>query len=415
MPVSGSGEISVETIVQLVASIDWLQVLYSASDVLHNGLDVAGLELDQFFIPRVYYTNMDDSSQLAFASEAADLRLGVGLMATDEVPAIQQTDPEWNVLDQAFDQDVGLTLTKHLTGLIVLSRWASAIDLGHLRFSYSASQDRIRDVLVESVKGMTATEAEKFIALVSLDPKGIRRLLGKSADESDVPLWEHNKRGDRYTIKPLLHEEHGHWIWGAASMERAARIWRQTLANGYMPADYDWPNVKNAVRDIKTHLEQQLETATVAILLRATPYAEGGINFRRRFPKESFEDVGDYDALAYWPAMNQWVSVECKYNQPAFCLKDARRLRDRIFGTAADREQFGKIERRRAFLHAEMERMRKALGWPLPPTDLQPTVHELYVSRDIYWWMRNPPYPVPTCFLRIDSLDRWLRDNVLIT
>ena len=416
MPVSGAGEVSVETIVQLVASIDWLLTLYNASDVLHNGLDVAGLELDQFFIPRVYYTDMDDSSQLAFASEAAELRLGVGLMATDEVRAIQQTDPEWSVLDQAFNQDVGLTLTKLLTSLTVLSRWASAIDLGHLHLSYSASQDKIRDVLVESVKGMTTTEAEKFIALVSLDQKGIRRLLGKYADEGDVPLWEHNKRGDRYTIKPLIHEgDHGNWIWGAASMERAARIWRQTLANGYMPADYDWPNVKNAVRDIKTHLEQQLEAVTLRILLRATPYAEGGIDFRRRFSKESFDDVGDYDGLAYWPAMNQWVSVECKYNQPAFCLKDARRLRDRIFGTPADREQFGKIERRRTFLHAEMDRMRTVLGWPLPPPGLRPIVHELYVSRDIYWWMRRPPYPVPTRFLRIDGLDRWLQDNGLRT
>lgn len=161
---------------------------------------------------------------------------------------------------------------------------------------------------------MTATEAERFIALVTLDPKGIRRLLGKSADENDVPLWEHNKRGNRYTIKPLIQDEQGNLIWGAALMERAARIWRQTIANGYMPADYDWPNVRNAVRDVKTHLEQQLETATVAILSRATPYAEGRIDFRRRFPKENFEDVGDYDALAYWPAMNQWVRVECKYN-----------------------------------------------------------------------------------------------------
>ena len=414
MAVSGSGQASVETIVQLVASVDWLLVLYNASDVLHNGLDVAGLELDQFFIPHVYYTNINDLSETAFASEAADIRLGVGLKATDEVRAIQQTDPEWEVLDQAFKQDAGLTLNKFLTGLLVLSRWPSAIDVEDLRFAYSAPQDKICDVLVESVKDMTSADAEKLIALVSLDPKGIRRLLGKSIDEGDVPLWEHNKRGDRYTIKPLLQDEQGNLIWGAASMERAARIWRQTLANGYMPADFDWPNVKNAVRDIKAHLEQQLETATVAILLRATPYAAGGIDFMHRFPKEDFDDVGDYDGLAYWPAMNQWVIAECKYNQPAFCLKDARRLRDRIFGTPANREQFAKIERRRALLQTQMERIRKALGWPLPPTGLQAMVRDLYVSRDIYWWMRNLPYPVPTHFVRIDSLDSWLRDNGLL-
>lgn len=413
MPVSGSGDVPVETIVQLVASIDWLLALYNASDVLHNGLDVAGLELDQFFIPRVYYTDMNDESQTAFAGETADIRLGIGLKATDEVRAIQETEPEWNVLDQAFNKDVGLTLTKLLTGLLVLCRWPSAIGMEDLRFAYSAPQYKIRDVLVDSVTDMTAAEAEKLIALVSLDPKGIRRLLGKSVDEGDVPLWEHNKRGDRYTIKPFIQDEQGNWIWGAASMERAARIWRQTLTNGYMPADFDWPNVKNAVRDIKSRIEQQLETATVTILLRATPYTKGGIDFKHRFPKENFEDVGDFDGLAYWPTLNQWVTVECKYNQPAFCLKDARRLRDRIFGTQTNKAQFAKIERRRFLLQNQMDRIRNALGWPLPPGGLQPVIQELYVSRDIYWWMRNPPYPVSTCFLRIDGLDRWLRTGGL--
>ena len=413
MPHSGTNDVSVEAIVQLVASIDWLLVLYNASDVLHNGLDVAGLELDQFFIPRVYYTNMNDVRQMAFASESADVRLGVGVKATDEVRAIRETEPEWNVLDQAFNKDVGLTLTKFLTGLFVLYRWPSSIGVEDLSFSYSAPQCKIRDVLVGSVKDLTATEAERLIALLSLDPKGIRRLLGKSVDESDVPLWEHNKRGDRYTIKPFIQNEQGNWIWGAASMERAARIWRQTLTNGYMPADFDWPNVTNAVRDIKSRIEQQLETATVTILLRATPYTEGGIDFIQRFPKEKFEDVGDFDGLAYWPTLNQWVTVECKYNQPAFCLKDARRLRDRIFGTQTNKSQFAKIERRRFLLQSQMDRIRNALGWPLPPTGLQPVIHELYVSRDIYWWMRNPPYPVPTCFVRIDGLDRWLRDEGL--
>ena len=30
---------------------------------------------------------------------------------------------------------------------------------------------------------------------------------------------------------------------------------------------------------------------------------------------------------------------------------------------------------------------------------------------DIYWWMRNPPFVVPTHFVRIDALDGWLRSN----
>lgn len=414
MEASGSDEVTIEAMVRLAASVDWLMVLYNASDVLHNGLDVAGLELDHFYIPHVYYSEITDHSETSFANEAADIKLGVGLRASDEVRAIRQTDPEWSGFDQAFKQDTGVSLNMFLTSLYVLSRWPSAINTKDLQFSYSAPRGKVCDVLVESITDMTPEDAEKVISLVSLDPKGIRRLLGKSTDEGDVPVWEHNKRGDRYTIKPLIQDEKGSLTWGAASMERAARIWRQTLANGYMPADFDWRNIKEAVRGIKARLDEQLETATATVLLRASPYAMKGIDFMRRFPKESFDDVGDFDGLAYWPETNQWVTAECKYNQPAFCLKDARRLRDRIFGTQANREQFAKIERRRAFLQAYLERIRTALGWPPPPAGLQPTVHELYVSRDIYWWMRNTPYPVPTLFVRVDSLDNWLRDKGLL-
>ena len=122
--------------------------------------------------------------------------------------------------------------------------------------------------------------------------------------------------------------------------------------------------------------------------------------------------MGDFDGLAYWPETNTWVTVECKYNQPAFCLKDARRLRDRIFDENNRKAHIPKIIKRRNFLTAEMSRICELLGWP--PSNHHVVVHELYVSRDIYWWMRNPPYPVETKFVRIDALDQWLNDRKLV-
>jgi hypothetical protein len=415
LPISGSDPVIDEAVVKLIASIDWLMVLYDASNVLHNGIDVAGLELDHFFVPRVFYASMSGSNESAFAQEAADFKLGVGLNPADEVRAIREDDPKWDRLNQAFHQDTGVSLRKFLGGLLVLRRWPSAIESPDLRFGYSAPRDKVCDVLVDTVVDMTSVDADKVVALLILDPSRIRRLLGKSTVEGDVPLWEHNKRGDRYMIKPLIQDEGGNLAWGAATVERSARIWRQTLVNGYMPADFDWPNVKSVVRDIKQDLDKKLETTTATVLARATPHVKEGIDFKYRFPTERFDDVGDFDGLAYWPATNFWVSVECKYNQPAFCLKDARRLRDRIFGTPESREQFAKIERRRTFLHDNLERIRLALGWPAPTAGLPARVHELYVSRDIYWWMRNPPYPVPTQFVRVDGLDSWLRSNGLLT
>jgi hypothetical protein len=167
--------------------------------------------------------------------------------------------------------------------------------------------------------------------------------------------------------------------------------------------------VKECVRTIKERLEKQLEVQAFKVCSRTATYVLHGIDFKYRFPNEQFDDVGDFDVLAYWPDSNRWISVECKYNQPPFCLKDARRLRERIFGADNNRGQFGKIEKRRTFLQEHFNRLRALLGWPVSSGNYAPMFTEVYVSRDIYWWMRNPPYDVPTSFVRIDGLDGWLR------
>src|SRR5262249_23157552 len=61
------------------------------------------------------------------------------------------------------------------------------------------------------------------------------------------------------------------------------------------------------------------------------------------FPAYSFgadrsraRDLGDYDVLAYFEQQKLLLSIECKLMNPAYCLKDTRRLRERIFGTRRD-------------------------------------------------------------------------------
>ena len=135
-----------------------------------------------------------------------------------------------------------------------------------------------------------------------------------------------------------------------------------------------------------------------------------GVDFFRRFKGEGFADVGDFDALAYWPDTNTLVFIECKYNQPAFSVKDTRRLRDRIFGSSPEdkKGQLVKIVGRRNFVDRHRVRMLEIMGWPAPSSDHAPINIELYVSREIHWWMVHPPYAVPTQFVRVDELDAWL-------
>lgn len=395
-------------VVQLVASIDWLFVLYGASDTLHNDIDVAGLELDHSFIPEVFYSEGREAKERQFAIEVAQAKLGIDLVQEDEVNSAQNNGDEWGTLDIAFATDLGFSFTHLVQTLLVLASWHEVGGDSELRFCYQATPAAIAGKIVELVDGLSDAEASRIVNFLTLDPSAVRRLLGKVDDESDVPVWEHTKRGNRYTIRPLIMVD-GILAWGAAAANRASSIWTGSISEGYLPADFNWPHVKQQVRSIKEGLEKKLEVQAFKVCSRVTTYVLQGVDFKFRFPEERFDDVGDFDVLAYWPDSNRWLIVECKFNQPPFCLKDARRLRERIFGTEKGRGQFGKIEKRRSFLLEHYDRLRALLGWPASMGDHAPTFTEVYVSRDIYWWMRNPPYDVPSSFVRIDGLDRWLR------
>ncbi|WP_322104024.1 hypothetical protein [Paraburkholderia sp. J41] len=393
----------------LLARVDWLFVLYGASDSLHNDVAVAGLELDDMYVPHVFYSDEREVEETAFRREIAESQLGLNRAAQDEVAIDVQSTAGLDAVDEAFERDIGFTLRQMITTLSVLSQWASANDLSKLAFRYEATADELSEVLKRFIEGVDHPRAERIIEFLTLHPREVRVLLGKTVLESDVPVWEHTKRSARLNLRPLIELSDGRFTWGASAAERSSRAWVNAIINGYLPADFPWVETKKAVQKIKNYLEKELEKRAAEICARTTKFFAPGIDFMRRFPNGGFVDVGDFDVLAYWPETNTWLSVECKYNQPPFCLKDARRLRERIFGVPPDRAQFAKIEGRRAFLQARTDELRTLLGWPEPTISDPPRFLEAYVCRDIYWWMRFPPYPVPTEFVRVDSFDKWLR------
>jgi len=44
------------------------------------------------------------------------------------------------------------------------------------------------------------------------------------------------------------------------------------------------------------------------------------------------KDLGDYDVLAFYPQANTILNIECKNILPVYCIKDAKTLRETIFG-----------------------------------------------------------------------------------
>ncbi|MDF7809431.1 hypothetical protein P4E94_18460 [Pontiellaceae bacterium B12219] len=406
----GEEAISIEAMQHLIARIDWLMVLYTASDVLHNGIDVAGLELDHSYVPEVVYSEEHQKKEKKFAEEVAGLRMGLGAVESDQIESAFQDGDTWTELNDAFYKDAGLRLNHIFSVMQVLAHWPSAHQSDQFLWKYSASRRDIVSTLCGQITELNEAEAEKILDIITIDASGIRRLQGKADDTDDVPVWEHSKRVNRYTLTPLINVEGDLLLWGAATVQKSSVMWMSSFANGYMPADFEWPNVKKKTERIMSGLTKKLELKTLEVTQRVCRYCERGIDFKRRYRRKDFPDVGDYDVLAYWPETNTWVSIECKYNQPVFCLKDARRLRERIYGRGEDKGQFAKIEKRRDFLASNFDELRTLVDWPAP-ADQPVKILELYVAKDLHWWLRDPPYHVPSKFLSIETLENWFRLN----
>lgn len=397
-----------ESVLSILAMVDWLFVLYGASDVLHNGIDVGGLRVDDQYVPDVFYSEVRDTQEEMFGLEMAALRLGVHVTEEDKVTTALSMQAYMAMLDAAFAKDLRFTYSHLLQVLSTLILWVSAGGAQALVCGYVSDRQDMAERAVAAQPELPLDAALAVIDFLLLAPDQAWRLLGKDAVEDDVPVWEHSKRGSRHTIRPLIELPDGRVLWGAAAVGRAKRIWAGSISAGYLPADYPWPAVRAAVGQLKKELEDGLEDRAHEVCARAMPHSIKGIDFMDRFPKQQLPDVGDFDVLAYRPEENQWLTAECKYNQPAFCLKDTRRLRDRIFGGGSELGQLRKIERRRDFLTQNADTLRTLLGWPAP-ADKPFSLTELYVSKDMHFWLRFPPYDVPTRFVQIDTLDAWLR------
>lgn len=409
---TGQERINTQLLRELIGVVDWYMVLAGASDVLHNQVDVGGVDIDDQFVPEVFYSETWQEREEEYARELARIRLGEGIENADSVEGAVGELLVSGELQKAFRTDQGFELQKLLQALTVLAQPVRHGLADDLALFYLAEPARLAHVIVQGFEGITPVEAAAIISFLTLSGPDIRRLPGKQVDESDVPFWEHSKRLHRYAIRPLV-PVGKQVVWGAEHASRSQLIWLSAVRDGVLPADFRWPNVLAVVKSIKKSIENALEDRAVEILKRHTPYVEGGVDFFRRFRKEGFADVGDYDVLAYWPATNTVLYAECKYNQTAHSMKDSRRLRDRIFGVSdVDRDgQYSRIHDRREFLTKNRDRIFELLKWPKPAQVPLRDV-EVYVSRELHYWMVHPPYEVRTKFIRVDALDAWVNNGM---
>jgi len=390
----------------LIALIDKFLEISSVSDTIHHELFSTGIEVLTDYRIIINADKKYDQRKLVYGKEEKEFELGLAGSDSDKVEPSKATDEFLNELNKAFLLDLGFRLSTLYGVLSLLSRWSTYYQKTKEKTTYSSTKEIIVRRSCQFVKELKTNEAEKIIDFLTLKSEDILKVTNQQDLCLDLPIWEHNKRPQRYTIKPLILIDNKYY-WGPVSAYKSSAIWSNIPVHNSLPYLMDTPNINRILKEEEKDLNNNLEKKALVIVKRFTRFADR-INYTRNTHPQK---IGEYDVLAYLPKENILLNIECKDISPAFCLKDTKTLREKIFGKqkTSKKGYLLKVEKREEYLKKHLLNFKNILNWPIDLVN-PPQVISLFISRYNYWWTKYPPRKTPVSFMRIDILNNYLTE-----
>ncbi|MEG9303065.1 hypothetical protein, partial [Psychrobacter celer] len=192
--ISGDKKPLQDDMLLIIAYVDWLMTLYSASEVIHHGIDVGGIEIDSEYIPQVFFSDNFEDFDHEFGLEQARSNLGIDTNENDAVVGLISEDL-LNNLNLAFIDDLGFSFTTFAIVLDVLQSWADITKI-QLANHYCASLEEVTSVCLKKINELqdlsdiSEVEIFKVLNFLILNPKRVLKKLGSETDEFDIPVLE---------------------------------------------------------------------------------------------------------------------------------------------------------------------------------------------------------------------------------
>lgn len=404
----GSEKVGKEDVGKLIAMSDWFHVIQSASDMVHYGLEHAELNLSEDFVPSIAYPDKFTAAQNRFRDiESAERTLWLGQNGPD---LLQGIEPFVNAFSDRMLKSLGFRFEIMLAVLDALSRWGFS-EGRHESPIYLERKGVIAEELATTIK---AERSEILSALnwLILDHTRMRYVEGADAPASMMPIWESKKRPYRYTIKPLI-GLNDHIIWEPNSCDSAKDHWLNSIVHGQSPIEFPDNTITSKVAAIKSKVEENLEESVFRTFRGFSQYVEKNLDLAKRFKNCGLpKHLGDFDVLVLLEEKQLLVAVECKDLYSPYCVKDARRFRDKLYGREGRNESgyYDKAENRGVFLENSSEKVFELLGWPKPKAGLE-VVNVFVVPRVSLWHFYSPreyflePHSLESLLVRLQLQD----------
>lgn len=394
----------------LLAFADEIHVFYEASDLLNYSIAPVLLEVSDSYIFRIKDKGEIEGKTSSYGEVLASHQIYNDPNTEKSLWEKEELEVYLDKLDAAFKEEFGFTFRNMQDFCDILATWPNFNKTAEVSDFYSADEATIIDICKQHLKNITPAEISKLIQSLTLDQNHMLLILGDKNESQDLPVWEINKRPNRYIVKSLI-KIGNNIFWGPYSVDKTQKNWLNRVMNGGMPFDLQKPKVVAVIEKRKQNIECKIVEHVFGFMKQSAPCVEKELYLHKRDKSSGYpEDLGDFDVIAFWPKHNVLLNIECKDLTGGYCLKDSKRLRKKLFGDKKDDGYIGRVEYRETYLRNNLAKIFKTLNWANPSGHTK--VVSLFVSRSHYYWYLFPPYQTDVRFAKISMLKDFLDELI---
>jgi hypothetical protein len=326
----GSKIPKVSDIESMVAFSHWLWVLQSNSDMcFHTTSDTYFIVLDDY---RVDVELGEEYQSLISRIETRTYESGrYGIRGDDK-------DREYfEQVAEGFLEDTGVefrTLEVVLRQLLECSFSKEEVNYDEIRPNVIRinREDAVKDIQRFVIDTISPGMVQKAYDHITLSPNRLKTI--GDVQHNILPVWEREKRSDRFEMKPLLAIGDS-YIYSPVVVKELHSRWVNGWLQFYPPYEIGLTNALNALWKWKKHYEHLFSSDICdALQKKGYAFAESDVDIHRYDRKGNhplIDKLGDYDVIALDNAHKRVLIIECKVLQPVGSVFEHSMQQKRFF------------------------------------------------------------------------------------
>ena len=334
----------------LLAFSHWLMLLQDCSDQAHYKLFDAQIEIEDDYRVSTKYPN--DKSDYANSQNRRIYN------CKDYVPQINNEEYWINQALNAFYNDTKVPLA----AIIGLCSNYLASEF-HYTFTHESEPDVFeinKDDLISDLESILLDKNQindyvKALDYLTIDTSKIK-IIG-DANFPFVPVWEREKRDQRFDVRPIVANEN-RLIFSPAVMHELATMWEVGLQEFYPPYEINLNNFTSVLKQWKTECETQMET-DIEHLCKNVGYITYKNLKLNKVNKKHPSNLGDYDVVAIDTTRKLVWNLESKFLIKVGSIKEYANHQNSFFISNKKDEKFA---RRIAYLSTNLVEILNSLG-----------------------------------------------------